>query len=247
VPPSLGTTASLPRRARLADASLRRLRRSPKRALQTCWPATPSLRHRRSCKPPAAPRRVTKMSVTMADPIVLDAIARGNPVVFFDITIGGVPSGRIKMELFSDETPKTAENFRRMCTGEFTRGSQPAGYLKTPFHRVIKEFMIQGGDILKGDGTGCISIYGESFADENFNLRHSGPGLLSMANSGPDTNGSQFFITCGKCEWLDGKHVVFGKVLDAVSMMVVHKIEAVQAGSDNKPKLPVLISQCGEL
>ena len=238
------------------------------------------------------------MSVTMADPIVLDAIARGNPVVFFDITIGGVPSGRIKMELFSDETPKTAENFRRMCTGEFTRGSQPAGYLKTPFHRVIKEFMIQGGDILKGDGTGCISIYGESFADENFNLRHSGPGLLSMANSGPDTNGSQFFITwragvrrldrvridpnskkkppttssgghdarrssraaagpprteirlarrCGKCEWLDGKHVVFGKVLDAVSMMVVHKIEAVQAGSDNKPKLPVLISQCGEL
>ena len=187
------------------------------------------------------------MSVTMADPIVLDAIARGNPVVFFDITIGGVPSGRIKMELFSDETPRTAENFRRMCTGEFLRGSNPAGYLKTPFHRVIKEFMIQGGDILKGDGTGCISIYGESFADENFNLRHSGPGLLSMANSGPDTNGSQFFITCGKCEWLDGKHVVFGKVLDAVSMMVVHKIEAVQAGSDNKPKLPVLISQCGEL
>ena len=112
----------------------------------------------------------------MADPIVLDAIARGNPVVFFDITIGGVPSGRIKMELFSDETPKTAENFRRMCTGEFTRGSQPAGYLKTPFHRVIKEFMIQGGDILKGDGTGCISIYGESFADENFKLPHEGAG-----------------------------------------------------------------------
>ena len=132
-------------------------------------------------------------------------------------------------------------------TGEFMRGTTPSGYLKTPFHRVIKEFMIQGGDILKGDGTGCISIYGESFADENFNLRHSGPGLLSMANSGPDTNGSQFFITCGKCEWLDGKHVVFGKVLDAVSMMVVHKIEAVQAGADNKPKLPVLISQCGEL
>ena len=245
MPASFGTSpCSLPPRAEptrhlAASAGLRSAR------YKTCWPATQSLR--RSCKPPAAPRRVTKMSVTMADPIVLDAIARGNPVVFFDITIGGVPSGRIKMELFSDETPKTAENFRRMCTGEFTRGSQPAGYLKTPFHRVIKEFMIQGGDILKGDGTGCISIYGESFADENFNLRHSGPGLLSMANSGPDTNGSQFFITCGKCEWLDGKHVVFGKVLDAVSMMVVHKIEAVQAGSDNKPKLPVLISQCGEL
>ena len=107
--------------------------------------------------------------------------------------------------------------------------------------------MIQGGDILKGDGTGCISVYGESFPDENFNLRHSGPGLFSMANSGPDTNGSQFFITCGKCEWLDGKHVVFGKVLDATSMMVVHKIENVQAGTDSKPKLPVMVSQCGEL
>ena len=183
----------------------------------------------------------------MNDPIVLEAISRGNPVTFFDVTIGGVPSGRIKFELFADETPKTAENFRQMCTGEFMRGSRPAGYLKTPVHRVIKEFMIQGGDILKGDGTGCISIYGESFPDENFNLRHSGPCLLSMANSGPDTNGSQFFVTCGKCDWLDGKHVVFGKVLDATSMMVVHKIENVQAGADSKPKLPVMISQCGEL
>ena len=187
------------------------------------------------------------VSAMMNDPIVLEAISRGNPVTFFDVTIGGVPSGRIKFELFADETPKTAENFRQMCTGEFMRGSRPAGYLKTPVHRVIKEFMIQGGDILKGDGTGCISIYGESFPDENFNLRHSGPGLLSMANSGPDTNGSQFFVTCGKCDWLDGKHVVFGKVLDATSMMVVHKIENVQAGADSKPKLPVMISQCGEL
>ena len=241
MPPSFGTVTASPRAP--ADASPRCVRRLRSARYKTLLRAAPPKRI--ACHATAAP--LATMSVTMADPIVLDAIARGNPVVFFDITIGGVPSGRIKMELFSDETPKTAENFRRMCTGEFTRGSQPAGYLKTPFHRVIKEFMIQGGDILKGDGTGCISIYGESFADENFNLRHSGPGLLSMANSGPDTNGSQFFITCGKCEWLDGKHVVFGKVLDAVSMMVVHKIEAVQAGSDNKPKLPVLISQCGEL
>lgn len=103
------------------------------------------------------------------------------------------------------------------------------------------------GDILKGDGTGCISIYGESFEDENFKLRHSGPGFLSMANSGPNTNGSQFFITLAECRWLDGKHVVFGKVLDATSMMVVHKIEHVPIEPDNKPKLPVLVSQCGEL
>ena len=185
--------------------------------------------------------------VTMADPIVLDAISRGNPVVFFDMTIGGVPSGRIKMELFADETPKTAENFRQMCTGEFRRSSQPAGYLKTPFHRVIKEFMIQGGDILKGDGTGCISIYGESFADENFDLRHSGPGLLSMANSGPDTNGSQFFLTCGKCEWLDGKHVVFGKLVDGPSLLTVRKLENVSVGANSKPKLQCVISECGEL
>jgi len=144
--------------------------------------------------------------------------------------------------------PKTAENFRQMCTGEFLRGTTPSGYLKTPFHRVIKEFMIQGGDILKGDGTGCISIYGEAFDDENFNLRHSGPGLLSMANSGPNTNGSQFFITLAETRWLDGKHVVFGKVLDATSMMVVHKIENINTeGAENRPKLPVLVSQCGEL
>ena len=92
-----------------------------------------------------------------------------------------------------------------------------------------------------------MSIYGETFDDENFSLRHSGPGLLSMANSGPNTNGSQFFITCGSCQWLDGKHVVFGKVLDASSMMVVHKIEHVSTNADSKPALPIIIAQCGEL
>lgn len=184
----------------------------------------------------------------MADAVVMQAVERGNPVVFLDVTIGGVPSGRIRIELFADVAPKTAENFRQMCTGEFSRGSRPAGFLKTPFHRVIKGFMIQGGDILRGDGTGCISIYGESFQDENFNLGHSGPGFLSMANSGPNSNGSQFFITLAETRWLDGKHVVFGKVLDATSMMVVHKIEHVPVDpADNKPKLPILVSQCGEL
>lgn len=168
--------------------------------------------------------------------------------MFFDITIAGVPAGRIKMELFKDVVPKTAENFRQFCTGEFSKGNQPIGYKNTPFHRVIREFMIQGGDFLKQDGTGRTSIYGEKFNDENFNLRHEGPGYLSMANSGANTNGCQFFLTCGKCDWLDGKHVVFGKLLDPSSLMVLRKIENVQTDpKSNKPKLPILISECGEL
>ncbi|XP_051509787.1 peptidyl-prolyl cis-trans isomerase H isoform X5 [Myxocyprinus asiaticus] len=116
--------------------------------------------------------------------------------------------GRMKIELFADIVPKTAENFRQFCTGEF---------------KVIKDFMIQGGDFVNGDGTGICSIYRGPFADENFRMKHSGPGLLSMANSGPGTNGCQFFITCTKCDWLDGKHVVFGKVVDG--LLVMRKIE----------------------
>ncbi len=107
--------------------------------------------------------------------------------------------------------------------------------------------MIQGGDFMNKDGTGRLSIYGDHFPDENFSLRHTGPGLLSMANSGPNTNGSQFFITAAKCEWLDGKHVVFGKLLDDDSMLVMRKMENVPVGQGNKPKLPVTIEQCGEL
>lgn len=168
-----------------------------------------------------------------------------NPIVFFDITIGGQNAGRIKMELFADKVPKTAENFRQFCTGEYRRQGVPQGYKGCTFHRVIKDFMIQGGDFVNGDGTGAISIYGDRFEDENFDLKHTGPGLLSMANSGPNSNGCQFFITTAKASWLDGKHVVFGRVIDG--MLTVRKIENVPVGTDSRPKIPVIISECGEL
>lgn len=169
-----------------------------------------------------------------------------NPVVFFDVTIGGHNAGRIILELFADKLPRTCENFRQFCTGEYRKSDVPLGFKGCPFHRVIKDFMIQGGDFLKGDGSGCISIYGgQPFKDESFEFKHTGPGLLSMANSGPDTNGCQFFITCNKCEWLDNKNVVFGHVIDG--MLTVRKIENVSTGVNSKPKLPILISQCGQL
>ncbi|KAH3826944.1 peptidyl-prolyl cis-trans isomerase H-like [Dreissena polymorpha] len=168
-----------------------------------------------------------------------------NPIVFFDISIGNVEVGRIKFELFADLVPKTAENFRQFCTGEYRKDGVPIGYKNCSFHRVIKDFMVQGGDFVNGDGTGLTSIYGGSFSDENFKLKHTGPGILSMANSGKDTNGCQFFITCAKCDFLDGKHVVFGKVVDG--LLVLRKIENVPTGPNNKPKLPVIITQCGEM
>lgn len=149
------------------------------------------------------------------------------------------------MELFSDIVPKTAENFRQLCTGEYRKNSQPMGYKNATFHRVVPNFMCQGGDFLNGDGTGSFSIYGANFRDENFQEKHTGPGLLSMANSGPHTNGCQFFITTAKCDFLDGKHVVFGKVVDG--MLTLRKIEAVPTGANNKPKLSVKITECGEM
>ncbi|KJA16768.1 hypothetical protein HYPSUDRAFT_47031 [Hypholoma sublateritium FD-334 SS-4] len=165
------------------------------------------------------------------------------PVVFMDVNIGETPAGRLKMELFSDIVPKTAENFRQLCTGEFRVNSRPQGYKGATFHR--DPYSYAGGDFLKGDGTGSFSIYGDKFPDENFQEKHTGPGLLSMANSGPNTNGCQFFITTSKADFLDGKHVVFGKVVDG--MLTLRKIENVPTGPNNRPKLVVKITECGEM
>lgn len=170
-----------------------------------------------------------------------------NPVVFFDIAAGGKPLGRIEMLLRADVAPKTVENFRALCTGERGNGKvsgKPLHFKGSTFHRVIPEFMCQGGDFTQGNGTGGESIYGAKFADENFQLKHDGPGVLSMANAGANTNGSQFFLCTVPTPWLDGKHVVFGRVTSG--MDVVKKVEG-YGSANGRTSEKIVIVDCGQL
>ncbi|CAD8183500.1 unnamed protein product [Paramecium octaurelia] len=169
-----------------------------------------------------------------------------NPKVFFDISINDAPSGRIVFELFADATPKTAENFRKLCIGDTVSkiSGKTLHYKGSSFHRIIPSFMCQGGDFTNHNGTGGESIYGRTFPDENFTLKHTTPGLLSMANAGPNTNGSQFFITTVPCPWLNGKHTVFGKVASGLEVLNAIEFCGTQQG---RPQKKVVIYDCGEL
>ena len=176
------------------------------------------------------------------NPVAPIVHATGLTRCFFDVSIGGEKAGTITFELFDDTVPKTANNFLSLCLGD---NDKKLTYKGCAFHRIIKGFMCQGGDMTKGDGTGGESVYGGKFDDEAFVDNHDAPGLLSMANAGKNTNGSQFFITTVKTPHLDGKHVVFGRVVGG--MDVVAKLEDVAVDDASKPKKPCVIDDCGEL
>ncbi|KAG5929752.1 phosphatidylinositol transfer protein csr1 [Claviceps africana] len=212
-----------------------------------CTSASRVFSHPRLASAPGtfqAPRHFSVTSAAMVKKVFFDMSWVG-PVFKNGKPTGAIEeqTGRINFELFDDVVPKTAENFRALCTGE-----KGMGYEKSSFHRVIPGFMLQGGDFTRGNGTGGVSIYGDKFADENFKLAHDRPGLLSMANAGPNTNGSQFFITTVVTSWLNGRHVVFGAVADDESMKVVKAVEATgsQTGDIRYNKSPTIVKS-GEL
>eukprot|EP01155_Anaeramoeba_flamelloides_P032424 Anaeramoba_flamelloidesa92_21.p1 GENE.a92_21~~a92_21.p1 ORF type:complete len:216 (-),score=30.42 a92_21:422-1039(-) len=164
---------------------------------------------------------------------------------FFDLEVSGLKEGRVVFELFNDVVPLTCENFRCLCTGERSYQGRSLCYRGSVFHRVIRNFMIQGGDFEKGDGTGGRSIYGDKFRDENFRMKHTTAGLLSMANAGPNTNGSQFFITTVPTPHLDNIHVVFGRVVEGIE--IISKVERSSTDVKDRPLKTVTIANCGEL
>mmetsp|Transcript_9749 Transcript_9749/g.28635 ORF Transcript_9749/g.28635 Transcript_9749/m.28635 type:complete len:194 (-) Transcript_9749:289-870(-) len=170
-----------------------------------------------------------------------------NPIVYMEISIGGVKAGKLTMELRQDIVPTAVENFRALCTGECgTVNGVKMHYKGTRFHRIVRDRYMQGGDIREGDGSWNQSIFGNLFEDENFMLRHVGPGIISMVNEGPDTNGCQFYITTVKTAWMDERHVAIGYCIDEESLRLVERIDHI--GTEHgRPMRPVVISDCGQL